>query len=228
MEVQPRASAAFTTDRYTSPEFLEREKARVFRKTWLAVARESDVPRDGDCLTIDELGESLVIVRGTDHAVRTFRNTCRHRGTRLVSGRCHASQITCPYHGWTYGLDGRLVSVPKANGFDRLDTGAYGLLPIRTACWGGFVWMTFDADAPPLLEYLGAVADHLAPYGLPDMRPLFRRTWTLRCNWKAVLEQALESYHIHAVHPRLGEVLDAGLTLHALDPHGLQTIPIPS
>jgi len=136
-------------------------------------------------------------------------------------------RITCPYHAWTYALDGRLVGVPKLDGFNGLTKETHGLLPIRTECWGGFVWITFNENAPPVAEYLGALAPQLAPYRLEDMRPLLRRTWTLPCNWKAVLDQATEAYHLDAVHGRgIGQVIDTVATFHGLDPHHLQTIPI--
>lgn len=226
MDREP-SMAVFSTDRYWSPAFLEREKEHVFRKTWIVAARESDLARPGDCLSFDEMGESLLLVRGDDGMVRTFHNTCRHRGTRLVSGRCHARRITCPYHAWTYSLDGRLVGVPKMQGFAGLDRDTLGLFPVRTECWGGFVWITFNAEAPPVARYLGALAAQLEPYRLADMRPLFRRTWTLPCNWKAVLDQATEAYHLAAVHGQaIGRVIDTVATFHGLDPHHLQTIPI--
>jgi Rieske 2Fe-2S family protein len=223
----PGARTVFTTDRYTSPEFLAREKERVFRKTWLVAARESDVARAGDRLPFDALDHSLLLVRGDDGRVRTFHNTCRHRGTRLVSRACSDRRITCPYHGWTYGLDGRLLGVPKSDGFDGLNKETNGLLPVRTECWGGFVWITFDAAAVPVSQYLGRLADQLAPYRLEDMRPLLRRRWTLPCNWKAVLDQATEAYHLQSVHGRsIGRVMDSVSTFYELDPHHLQTIPI--
>ena len=217
----------FTTDRYTSQEFLEREKQHIFRKTWLVAARESDVPGPGDCLAVDVVDSRIVLVRGDDGLVRAFHNTCRHRGTRLVARRCAAAQITCPYHGWTYALDGRLIGVPGMEGFETFDTGHRGLLAVRSACWGGFVWITFDAEAPPVAVYLGAVATQLEPYRLSDMRPLLRRDWTLPCNWKAVLDQATESYHVRSVHHRsIAQVLHARATFRGFDPHHLQTVPI--
>ena len=217
----------FSTDRYTSPEFLERERTFVFRRTWMVAARESDVPHAGDRFPVDALGDSLLLVRGEDGVVRTFHNTCRHRGTRLVSRQCGGQRITCPYHGWTYNLDGCLIGVPKAKGFDSLNKETLGLFPVRTECWGGFVWVTFNPDAPPITQYLGPLVEQLSPYHLEDMRPLFRRSWTLQCNWKAVLDQATESYHLRMVHGHsIGQVIDTLSTFYGLDPHHLQTIPI--
>jgi phenylpropionate dioxygenase-like ring-hydroxylating dioxygenase large terminal subunit len=217
----------FYTDRYTSLEFLERERTHVFNKTWIVVARESDVANVGDRFPVDELGKSLLLVRGQDGAVRTFHNACRHRGTRLASRKCTASRITCPYHGWTYDLTGELLGVPKLSGFDGLDKRTRSLLEVRTACWGGFVWITFDNDAMPVEHYLGELAGQLAPYRLEEMRPLSRRSWTLPCNWKAVLDQATESYHLRMVHGRsIAPVIETLSTFYGLDPHHLQTIPI--
>ncbi len=217
----------FTSERYASPEFLARERRHVFARTWLVLAREAALARPGDCLAIDELDTPLLLVRGTDGVVRAFRNSCLHRGTRLVAGRCHTTQITCPYHGWRYALDGRLLAVPKRAGFAALDADGRGLAPVRSECWGGFVWVTFAADAPPLRDHLGALAEVLAPWRLPEMRPLLQRTWTLSCNWKAVLDQATESYHLRAVHPRLGELVETGLQLRGLEPHYEQTVAVP-
>lgn len=217
----------FTSARYTAPEFLDRERRRVFARTWLVAARESALARPGDCLAVDELDTPLLLARDTDGVVRAFRNACLHRGTRLVAGRCHGTQISCPYHGWRYALDGRLLAVPKRAGFAALDTDGLALAPVRSECWGGFVWVTFAADAPPLRDYLGPLADALAPWRLDEMRPLLRRSWTLPCNWKAVLDQATESYHLRAVHPRLGELVETGLQLRGLDPHYEQTVAVP-
>jgi phenylpropionate dioxygenase-like ring-hydroxylating dioxygenase large terminal subunit len=222
-----RTPPLFTSDRYSSPEFLDREKQTVFRNTWMVVARESDVGRAGEGLAFDELGEALLVLRGSDHRVRTFRNACQHRGTRLVAKKCNARQITCPYHGWTYGLDGRLIGVPKQAGFAGLKMDDHGLEEVRTECWAGFVWITFSADLPSVAEYLGTVVGHLEPYRLTDMRPIFKRTWALPCNWKAVLDQATESYHLAAVHPALHRAADPMLTFYAHGPHHMQTVDLP-
>jgi phenylpropionate dioxygenase-like ring-hydroxylating dioxygenase large terminal subunit len=222
----PTARVA-TSRRYTSPEILRLERNRVFDTAWLAVARESDVRRAGERWPIDVLGNSLLLVRGDDGVVRTFRNACRHRGTRLASRRCTDRRITCPYHGWTYGLDGRLLGVPKREGFADLERDDLGLLAVRTEAWGGWVWITFDAGAPSLRDYLGAVREQLDPYQLHDMRPMLRRTWTLPCNWKAVLDQATESYHLGPVHGRsIGRAIDTVARFQGLGRHHLQTIPI--
>lgn len=219
--------ALFSTDRYTSPAFLERELAGVFRRCWITVARATDLPRPGDRLAVDALDTALLLVRGDDGVIRAFHNTCRHRGTRLVSGRCGGRRITCPYHGWTYGLDGRLIGVPKADGFEAFDKRTRGLMPITADCWGGFVWVNFDDQAPPLREFLGPVAEQLDSYALEEMQPLYRHTRTLDCNWKAILDQATEAYHLRMVHGRsIGRVIDTVATFSGLGRHHRQTIPI--
>jgi phenylpropionate dioxygenase-like ring-hydroxylating dioxygenase large terminal subunit len=171
------------------------------------VARDADLGRAGDRLPVDELEESLILVRGADGVARAFRNACRHRGTRLVCEPRRAREITCPYHGWQYGLDGRLLRVPAAEGFRGLDLSAHGLSPVRAESYAGFVWVTFDDGAAPLREYLGQVADQLDPYRLEEMRPIRRRTWTLPCNWKAILDNNSERYHVAAVHPVFSALL---------------------
>lgn len=217
----------FTADRYTSVDFLEGEKQEVFRNSWLVAARESEVARPGDRLAFDELDESAFLVRGEDGVVRGFRNACRHRGMRLVSERCRSEHIRCKYHGWTYGLDGRLKAVPKEAGFAHLDRATHGLTPVRAECWAGFVWITFGRETPPLAQHLGALASQLEPYRLEEMHPLLRRSWTLPCNWKAVLDQATESYHLRSVHGEtLSRLIDESPVLSRLGDHNLQTVPV--
>jgi phenylpropionate dioxygenase-like ring-hydroxylating dioxygenase large terminal subunit len=221
------AAREFSTDRYTSQSFQESEIESVFLKSWLVVARESELPEAGDCLPVDELGQSILLVRGKDRVVRAFRNACRHRGTRLVNGACNVPTIRCPYHSWSYLLDGTLAGVPGLDGFADLERASNGLTAVRSTVWGGFVWVTFSAAAPPLREYLGALGDRLEPYRLEEMRPLLKRTWTLQCNWKAVLDQATERYHVESVHGKsIGPHIPEEATFIGLDPHHAQTVPI--
>lgn len=220
-------AAVLTSERYTSQAFLDQELAHVFGRTWFVIARCSDVDKAGDGLAVDELGHAWLVVRGADGNIRTFVNACGHRGTRLVQDRCHGAQIRCPYHAWSYDLDGSLASVPGMEGFGAFDRGSAGLRAVRTECWGGFVWITLDRDASPLRSYLGVVADQLEPYRLEEMRPLQQRSFTIDCNWKAILDQATESYHVRAVHPKsIGRFIQTTATFQGLGPHHLQTIPI--
>jgi Rieske 2Fe-2S family protein len=215
---------AAPADRYTSQEYLERELQTVFHETWIVWARESDVARPGDCLPLDEIGQSVLLARGEDGVARVFRNACRHRGTRLLSRRGRLHELRCPYHGWCYSMDGRLTKVPREHEFKSLDKSAHGLLPVRTESLGGFVFATFDERAPRLPDYLGRIADDLAPFQLEKMRPLRRTTWTLPCNWKAFLDNQGESYHVSAVHPAFSMILQPRESLEQVGDHHVRTI----
>lgn len=190
------------TARYVEPAFLALERERVFRRAWLCAgpARHLRVP--GDYVTFDASGEALVLWRDTDGALRAFHNTCRHRGTRLLEGPTgHVKAIRCPYHDWKYALDGRLRHIPGQDGFDgRIDRASLSLLPVRAAEWAGQLWVTLSDTAPPLLDTLGTLVDELRPYRLEEMRPIQEVTWTESLNWKAVLDNATESYHLPFVH----------------------------
>lgn len=241
MKEQPHSTGAasldadgpltFRADRYSSEAFQRAELERIFERTWVIVARESAIAAVGDCLPIEVLGRSLLLVRGEDACVRAFLNVCRHRGTRLLSAACTSKSLTCRYHGWRYALDGSLVHVPKQEGFGTLDTARHGLIPVRAKCFAGFVWIDLSTEAPSLEEHLGSVHDRLEPYRLEEMHPLLERTDILPCNWKAVLDQATETYHVQSLHGRsVGRFIDTRAEVvarfHPLGEHHLQVLPI--
>ena len=189
--------------RYTDPAFAAVEEERVFRRAWLMAGRVNQLRQKGDYLTFDELGESVVVLRDSEGALRGYHNTCRHRGTRLLDGTGCVQAIRCPYHDWKYSLDGRLRHVPDKGGFDGvpLERGQLGLLPVHVGEWGGFVWINLSEDTPPsLTESLAPLVDELEPYGLDEMIPIEEHVFTVPCNWKALLDNATESYHLPFVH----------------------------
>lgn len=185
---------------YTSEEFYRREVERVFLKTWSFVGRADEIPNTGDYLTVDMPGGSVVLLRGRDGVVRAFANTCRHRGAQLLStkkGNCRA--IVCPYHSWVYGLDGRLTGAPNMERTD-FDKSAFGLEPLRLDSWAGFLFVNFSEGGPTLLEQLGDLPTQLAPYNHGDMVCVKKVDYHVACNWKFLLENALEAYHTGTVH----------------------------
>ncbi|HLI13831.1 MAG TPA: aromatic ring-hydroxylating dioxygenase subunit alpha [Alphaproteobacteria bacterium] len=185
---------------YTSRKFFDREVDRVFKTAWNFIGREDEVASAGDYMALELVGEPVAIVRGKDGKVRAFANTCRHRGTRMLQDRGNCRVISCPYHGWAYGLDGALVGTPgmeKTRNFDRAD---YGLVPLRLESWDGFLFLTFDGGSPDLKSYLGDLPEKLASHSLPDMVCVRRREYDLACNWKIYLENAMEEYHTPTVH----------------------------
>ena len=185
--------------RYTDPAFLALERLRVFGRAWIAACPQRWLAQKGDYVTVDGGARPLIVLHdGT--GPRAFVNSCRHRGTRLLDGRGQVKAIRCPYHDWKYALDGRLRHIPRQEGFEPLDKGALGLEPVRVDTWAGFVWVNEQADAPPLRDTLGGIDTELEPYNLEDMVPIQETVEVLPCNWKAVLDNATESYHLPYVH----------------------------
>ncbi len=187
---------------YSSQDFLDLEIERLFRRGWHCVGR-ADRLSDGESYAAIELaGCPLLLLRDADGTLRAFANSCRHRGTRLLDGDGSCRRIVCPFHGWTYALDGRLIGAPEME--ETLDflKEDYGLLPLRLGTRDGFVFLSLDADAPELEVWLGDFSALHAPWSLGDMVTARRREIEAPCNWKLYLEVFNEYYHLRSVHPR--------------------------
>ena len=185
---------------YSDPVFYDREMARLFRPAWRLAGRADEIPEAGDYLTAWTAGGSVILLRDREGAVRAFANSCRHRGAELVSGQGRTKALVCPYHSWSYRLDGSLAAAPGMAGVQGFDAACHGLLPLRTAQWGGFLFVTLDDDAPPLAAHLGDMIPRFACYGLEDLRCVRRMTFDVEANWKLLAENALEAYHTGSVH----------------------------
>ncbi|HWX79692.1 MAG TPA: aromatic ring-hydroxylating dioxygenase subunit alpha [Steroidobacteraceae bacterium] len=194
---------------YRDADFLEAEKERVFATSWQIVCHLNDIPRPGDYHTLDFLGEPLVAVRGWDANVKAFFNVCRHRGARLLdgsSGRC-PGRIVCPYHAWTYDLEGRLVGVPHRGEFSDFSLDRYGLKPVETEVYMGFVFARMKPGLPSVAEMLAPYHDELALYRLEELMPLGRVTLRRRqVNWKNVTDNYSDGMHISVAHPGLSRL----------------------
>jgi len=191
---------------YQDPEFFEREKAEIFRKSWQVVCHLSDVPRPGDFHSFDFLGESIVVLRGDDGEVRAFHNVCRHRAARLLDGsKGHCGRrITCPYHAWTYALDGRLVGVPDRQAFPGLDSSRHGLVPLDLEVFMGFIFVRLEPGLPSVREMAAPYADEMALYRMEELVPQGRVTLRPRqVNWKNVGDNYSDGLHITVAHPGL-------------------------
>ena len=186
---------------YTSPEFYEFERRALFRREWLCVGRADQVPSPGDfrCMTI--AGEPLILLRDGDGALGVISAVCQHRGMVLAEGSGNTRRFTCPYHHWSYGLDGSLLGAPameRAVGFDKAD---HGLPRLRTELWQGFVFCNFDPDARPLGPTLRKIDDILENFGLPDTVTREGKTLTnLPWNWKVMMENFNDPYHASRLH----------------------------
>ena len=189
-------------DVYFSEEWYEREVETIFRKEWLVATREEEIPNPGDYVRLDIVGEPLVIIRGDDGIIRALSASCRHRGSELMAGSGNCRKIVCPYHSWTYALDGRLLATPSMQDAADFDKDDYPLPSVRAETWAGFVFINFDPDAISLLQSLGGLVDRLSSYHMEDM--VVTKKWEnrFRSNWKIWVENSREGYHVRTVHRR--------------------------
>ncbi len=194
---------------YTDPAYFAREQARVFRARWLFVGRDDDVPAPGRWVVRRLAGASVLVVRGDDGVIRAFHNVCRHRGTLLCAGDAGHTRghLQCPYHAWTYRLDGGLHRAPhmdKVVGFDVAD---WPLSAIPLARWAGnlFVYLG-DGPPPPLAAQLGGLDARFAPWRLDELVTVARRDYQLAANWKLVIANYHECLHCPSAHPQLNKL----------------------
>ena len=191
---------------YTDPEFLQLEIERILRPSWQIVCHASDLPQPGDWRTIDYAGESVVVVRGEDGVIRAFANVCRHRAMRLVEGHAGcARKFVCPYHAWTYDIDGRLTGVPMKADYPTLRLADNGLVPVAVEQWHGFVFVRLeDGGFPSVAAMMAPFEAEIAPYRFAEMRclaPLRIRDRAL--NWKNLGDNYSDNLHIPVAHDGL-------------------------
>ena len=209
---------------YRSADVFALEKERIFCREWICVAREEEFGAPGDYRVFDILGESLIVVRNRDGQLRAFYNTCRHRGSRLcrepagadnggaplLRGGLAGGRITCPYHQWSYDLDGKLVAAPHLSADSGFDKTLFSLYPAGLDCWGGFVFLNLTpAAAGTLAEQLGPIPARIARYPLSELRIGHSITYEVGANWKVLCENYNECYHCAGVHPELCAVVPA-------------------
>jgi Rieske 2Fe-2S family protein len=204
---------------YRSEQVFALEKERIFCREWLCVAREEELPKPGDHRVLSLFGESVLLVRNREGLLRAFYNVCRHRGARLcrdatpsapLGGGIAGGRITCPYHQWTYDLDGRLLAAPHLSGEPQFDKAHFSLYPVGLECWGGFVFLNLTpAGATPLAAQIGTAAERIARYPLAELRIGHTIRYDVAANWKVICENYNECYHCGGVHPELCAVVPA-------------------
>lgn len=210
-ERPPLARAATLPSRYyLDPDRLDEEKERIFYRTWQLVARGEDLTRIGDFVPASIADEPIVITHGLDGELRGFYNVCRHRAGQVALARGNRKSLQCRYHGWTYGLDGRLRACPEMEATEDFRKEDFGLVPIRVERWGPFVFANLDPHAPDLAEVLGAIPAEVAAAGfdIEHMRLVERREYVVESNWKVYVDNYLEGYHLPIAHPQLFKELD--------------------
>ncbi|MBD0735128.1 aromatic ring-hydroxylating dioxygenase subunit alpha [Streptomyces sp. CBMA29] len=189
--------------RYLDPEFLQLELDKMFRRTWLMACRLEELPGVGNFVEYEIGSHSILIVRESRTAVRAYHNACRHRGTRLARGRGRVGSLICPFHGWRWNLDGSIRLVLDREEFVPRSDEDLGLVGVRAETWGGFVFVTMDPEAAPLLEYLDPIPRIFEPFQMENMRYRWLKGVILPCNWKTALDGFLEAYHVLGTHPQL-------------------------
>ena len=191
---------------YTSPEFYQREMESIFSRAWVLVGRKDQVAKVGDFFTCTVADEPILVVRGQDGKLRAFYNVCRHRGTQVMAGEGSCKAFSCPYHGWTYSTEGELMETPNFQGPPSFKKAEHGLRPIQVDSWEGLVLVNLEADAIPLLSYLGDLPERVKPWRLGELKWTKRVSYKMACNWKLYMENYIEAYHLPYVHPTLNRI----------------------
>lgn len=209
-------------DAYTSREFFDIEREKVFGTSWVAVGTADQVATPGQLLVAEVAGRSLIVTRNRQGELRAFYNVCRHRATKLVTDAQRVrSKIRCPYHSWTYDLDGNCLGTPLFEGSDipedqrgvfdmsavkDFDKADYGLLPVQVDAWGFLVFVNLNPEAGPLADQLGDLPHRFTDYQLPQWQVQRRRRYQVEANYKLIGENFMEYYHLPWVHPELIQV----------------------
>ncbi len=219
-EFQPALAARF----YASESVFALERERLFHAQWFCVGRAELIPARGDCLHVHVAGESVLILRQKDDSLRAFYNVCRHRGSRLVrtpplpdpgqpAATCSTSMsagVVCPYHAWTYNLDGSLRAAPYVQFNEACPKEGFSLVPVHLDTWGGFIFVNLSTSpAQPLHEQLAVPVRKLQRYPLAELRRGAQLIYDVRANWKVIMENYNECYHCGPVHPELCALVPA-------------------
>jgi phenylpropionate dioxygenase-like ring-hydroxylating dioxygenase large terminal subunit len=207
---------------YADPGVLRREDERIFARTWQYVGHSGQVAEHGSFFAAVAGQIPVVVTRARDGALRAFVNVCRHRGHVLASGEGRRETLQCPYHAWTYGLDGALRAAPRSDREPDFELEELSLRAIQVDTWGPFVFVNPDPDAGPLADALGEVPARVAE--IVDVDALefrFRSEFEVDANWKIACENFLECYHCAVAHPGFTAVVDVSLDAYRLEAHGL-------
>ncbi|MBL8536793.1 MAG: aromatic ring-hydroxylating dioxygenase subunit alpha [Hyphomonadaceae bacterium] len=203
---------------YTDPDFFERERTVIFKKAWHIVGHANDAPQPGDYITLDVLGERVVTVRGEDGVLRSFHNVCPHRAGKIAQdarGHC-GHRLVCPYHAWSFKLDGAFAGAPKWQGFDGLDAERLSLKPVEQEIYHGFIFVRFAPGLPSIAEMMSPYEDEIARFDLEKLVPNGRVTLRPRpVNWKNVGDNYSDGLHIPVAHPGLTRLFAGSYKIEA-------------
>jgi len=204
---------------YIDPSILEIEKSKLFRSTWQLVGTlqhacgevngvKRTIADPETFFTAEVAGEPIVVVRDKQGTLRAFSNVCRHRAGPIAQGSGCKNVLRCGYHGWTYTLDGRLIGTPDVEGVEFFDRSTMGMVPLRLETWEEFLFVNFDAQAEPLVAFLGEIPRQARGFQFNGLHSVERRDYVINCNWKVYVDNYLEGYHIPIAHPGLMREID--------------------
>jgi len=222
-------------DRYTSPEFFRKEVDKVWGKAWQWACREEHIPEAGDYVVYDIGPHSILVVRTESGQIKGYHNACLHRGTQLRRSESSgsASELKCPFHGWSWTLEGEVKTIPCRWDFPHVTDEGFRLPEVKVDTWGGFVWINLDENAPPLMDFLGVLPEHFKDrWDLSRRHIVLHLQKELSTNWKAAMEAFLEAYHVVETHAQgLATAGDANAQYDVFDQHVtrfVHTVGVPS
>jgi choline monooxygenase len=214
---------------YTDPRIAQLELQSVFSRTWQPVGRTMQVEKPGQYVTATVADEPIVVMRGSDGILRAFYNVCRHHAMTVMNEPCgHAQHMRCPYHGWTYNLEGELRGMTEFEGVNNFDRTQNGLVPVRVEIWENFILVNLDPDTAALRESLGGLVGLAKPLNFGGLQFVERRSYIQQCNWKVYVDNFLDGgYHVPHMHKGLNSVLDyTNYTIENVDRCCVQSSPV--
>jgi choline monooxygenase len=219
LDIASDISAAWSlpSSYYTDLEIFRQEVDKIFRRTWQVVGQRDQLAKPGDYFTTELAGEPLLLVRGLGGELRGFYNVCRHRAGPPAEGCGSRKLFRCGYHGWTYDLEGKLISAPEFEGLQEFDREHFSLAPVRAEEWFGFIFVNLDSEAQPLIPALGDLPRQAQKFSLDGLKLFERKVDDMKCNWKTYVDNYLEGYHLPSVHPGLNRELD--YNAYAVEPY---------
>jgi phenylpropionate dioxygenase-like ring-hydroxylating dioxygenase large terminal subunit len=229
LEIHPDIARAWSLPArfYSDPSVYALESDRIFARTWQVVGHRDQLAKPGDYFTTALGDEPLLLVRGADGVLRGFYNVCRHRAGPPAEGCGSRKLFRCGYHGWTYGLDGGLISATEIEGIEDFRPQDFALKPVCADEWFNLIFVNLDPNAAPLLQSLGDLPRQAERFPFGGMKLFERRTYDMKCNWKTYVDNYLEGYHLPSVHPGLNRELDFNAyTVEAYARHVRQFSPI--
>ena len=208
--IDPEIARAWTLPArlYVDPEAYRYEREKIFHRTWQVAGHRDQLAKPGDYFTAELAGEPLLLVRDHGGEARGFYNVCRHRAGPPAQGCGSRKVFRCGYHGWTYGLDGKLISASEFEGVEAFEPEQFSLRPIRVAEWANLIFVNLAEDAEPLAASLSGLSEQAGRHPFTEMKLFERRTYEMNCNWKTYVDNYLEGYHLPSVHPGLNRELD--------------------